>query len=69
MPKKIDGYFITDEAKRRFRIWLLDNKLSMNKFAKKAGASRQYFEQVLNRKIKVTPNVIEWFKKGGYELL
>ncbi len=69
MGKKKPGHYITPAAKRRFEIWLLDNKLSINKFAKQAGCSRQYLTRALDGQISITNTVREWFKKGGYELL
>lgn len=67
--KKIDGYYVTETARLRFRKWLLVNKLTVNKFAKGCGCSRQYIERVLKGETKVTPSVLEHFKKGGYETL
>ena len=64
-----EGYFITKEAKRNFRIWLIDKNLTVNKFAKNCGVSRQYIESVLNGKIKITSTVLAHFRKGGYECL
>ena len=69
MPKIKDGYYITEEGKRRFKIWLLDNDLSLPQFAAKAGCSRQYLQRVIDGKVKVTENVRERFLKGGYEII
>lgn len=69
MSKEKQGYKITPAAKRRFKIWLLDNNLSVTKFAKKCGVTRQYISAALDGKIKCTDSVIETFKKGGYELI
>lgn len=63
------GYFITEAALLRFKKWLLNKKLTVNKFSKKTGCSRQYIERVLNGKAKITINVREHFKKGGYDCL
>ena len=62
-------YKITPEAKKRFLIWLIENDLSLTKFAKKAGCSRQFLTRALDGKINITKTVIDWFKKGGYELI
>ena len=66
---KKQGYFITEEARLTFKRWLLDNKLTVNKFSKGCGCSRQYIERVLQGKAKITDSVLAHFKKGGYELL
>ncbi len=67
--KAKESYFITPTAQRRFKVWLIDNNLNINSFAKKIGVSRQYIERVIKGQISITPKVREWFKKGGYELL
>ena len=69
MSETKTSHYITAQAKRRFNIWLLDNNLTVNSFAKKVGVSRQYIQSALNGKISITSTVREWFKKGGYELL
>lgn len=66
---KKDGYFITKQAHTRFKKWLVDKNLTVNKFAKGCGCSRQYIERVLKGDAKITPSVIEHFKKGGYDCL
>ena len=66
---KKPGYFITEEARTRFKKWLIDQNLTVNKFAKGCGCSRQYIERVLQGKAKITSSVIEHFKKGGYAYL
>ena len=68
MPRK-EGYYISESAAKRFKLWLFKNNMSLNQFAKKAGCSRQYLTRALNGQIKITSVVREWFKKGGYELL
>lgn len=69
MSNVANGYYMTEQATRRFRIWLLDNKLTLPQFAKKAECSRQYLERVLSGKVKVTQKVQDRFLKGGYELV
>lgn len=70
MPVKYEcSYFATPKAKRRFKIWLMDNELSITQFAAKCGVSRQYISSVIDGKIHVTPTVIATFKKGGYEII
>lgn len=64
-----NGYFITEDARLTFKKWLLENNLTVNKFAKGCDCSRQYIERVLNGKAKITSSVLTHFKKGGYELL
>lgn len=66
---KKQGYFITEEARLTFKKWLLENNLTVNKFAKGCGCSRQYIERVLKGKAKITTSVLAHFKKGGYQLL
>lgn len=69
MPIKYEStYKMTEKSKQAFKIWLVKNGLSMNAFAKNCGVSHSYISDVVNGKIKVTPTVIETFKKGGYEL-
>lgn len=64
-----EGYYITPEAAERFKIWLVVNHLSMRKFCKNTGCTRQYLMAALSGKIKCTENVRQKFKNGGYELL
>lgn len=64
-----DGYFITEVARMRFKKWLVVKKLTVNKFSKKCGCSRQYIEKVLKGNAKITASVKERFKKGGYYLV
>ena len=63
------SYKITDAAKKRFKVWLVQNDLNIGSFAEKCGCKRQYIQRVLGGSINVTPHVIEVFKKGGYDLL
>lgn len=63
-----EGYFIENEQRIKFKIWLTINNLSLNQFSKNCGCSRQYLSQVLSGKKKVTQIAIEHFKKGGYDL-
>lgn len=69
MPIKKDGYYISEQARYRFKLWLFNNNLSISKFAKKCGVSHQYINAIINGKIKITDTVIATFKKGGYELI
>lgn len=69
MPIVKEGYFITKQAHTRFKKWLVDKNLTVNKFAKQCGVSRQYLEQVLAGKKKITSSVRATFLKGGYEIL
>ena len=64
-----NGNYITEAAKLRFKKWLVVKGLTVNKFAKGCGCSRQYLEQILAGKKKITESVRDHFKKGGYELL
>lgn len=69
MPIVKEGYFITKQALTRFKKWLIDKGLTVNRFAKQCGCSRQYLEQVLAGKKKITPAVRDRFEQGGYVLL
>lgn len=69
MPTKKEGYFMTKQARHRFKVWLLNNDLSMSKFAERCGVSRQYISAVITSKVKITDSVIATFKKGGYDLI
>jgi len=62
-------YFITEQARVRFKKWLVDQNLTVNRFAQGCGCSRQYIERVLKGKSKITPSVLGHFKKGGYNYL
>ena len=64
-----ESYFITEEARLRFKKWLIDQKLTVNKFAPLCGCSRQYLEQILGGKKRITAKVREHFRKGGYPYL
>ena len=63
------SYLISEEAIKRFKVWLVQNDMTVNSFAKKCGCKRQYLQRVLYGKINVTPHIIEVFKKGGYDLI
>lgn len=70
MPKKYTcSYSATQTARKRFKRWLVDNDLSITRFAKACGVSRQYISAVIDGKVHVTPTVIETFKKGGYDFI
>ena len=66
MPIKKEGYFITKQAHTRFKKWLVDKNLTVNRFAKQCGCSRQYLEQILAGKKKITAAVHKRFETGGY---
>ena len=69
MSRPVVNYKITPAAKKRFKKWLFDNELTITSFARRCGVSRQYIDSVVKGKNTITPTVIAWFKKGGYELL
>lgn len=69
MPLVKEGYFITNQAQTRFKKWLVEKHLTVNRFAKQCGCSRQYIEQVLSGKKKITENVRITFQVGGYPYL
>lgn len=69
MPKIVDGHMVTEKARMRFKVWLVQNNLSMSKFAKRCGCSHQYLSKAINGKIKITKAVVDKFRKGGYEFL
>ena len=69
MPKKIEKYYVTEEARERFRKYLFDERLSFSAFCKKAGACRQYLDRVIRGDLPVTPTIREHFKRGGYDYL
>lgn len=66
---KKEGYFITEEARLHFKLWLVEKGLTVNKFSKNCGCSRQYIERVLKGGAKITSSVLAHFKKGGYDCL
>lgn len=69
MPIIKEGYFITKQALTRFKKWLVDKNLTVNRFAKLCGCSRQYLEQVLKGNKKITSSVRAKFHQGGYDFL
>lgn len=69
MPIRKEGYYITKQAKLRFKKWLIDKNLTVNSFAKQCGVSRQYIEQILAGQKKITNAVLDRFEKGGYTYL
>lgn len=68
MPHK-ENYYITEEAKERFRKYLFDERITFAAFCRRAGATRQYLDSAIKGKIKITSTVRAYFKKGGYDLL
>lgn len=69
MSKNKDSYYITEEAKERFRKYLFDERISFNAFCKRAGACRQQLERAYKGQIPITSTIREHFRKGGYDLL
>lgn len=69
MKTNKESYVMTEEARLRFKTWLLGKHLSVNKFAPLCGCSRQYLEQILSGKKRVTAKVRQHFRKGGYPYL
>lgn len=69
MPIRKESHYITDAARKRFKLWLFKNDLSFNQFAKRCGVSRQLLDRVIKGNRPVTHTIREHFKKGGYELL
>ena len=63
------SYKITEEARKRFKIFLVRNDLTFEAFAQRCGCKRQYIQRVISGKVNVTPHVIEVFKRGGYDLI
>lgn len=68
MPRP-ENYYITEEARERFRKFLFDEHLSFAAFCKRTGVCRQYLERVYKGQIPITAHIREAFKKGGYEFL
>ena len=68
MPRE-NNYYITEEARERFRKYLFDERISFRQFCLRAGCCRQYLERAYKGEIPITPKIREHFKKGGYELL
>lgn len=69
MPLVKEGYFITKQANTRFKKWLIDKNLTVNRFAQQCGVSRQYIEQILAGQKKITEKVRFTFQTGGYPYL
>ena len=69
MPLVKEGYFITKQAHIRFKKWLIDKNLTVNRFAQQCGVSRQYIEQILAGQKKITEKVRYTFQVGGYPYL
>lgn len=69
MSRPIKNYKITPAAQKRFKRWLFEHDLSFSEFARRCGTTRQYLDNAIKGKITITPTVIEWFKKGGYDLI
>lgn len=64
-----NNYYITEEARERFRKYLFDERISFRQFCIRAGACRQYLERAYKGEIPITPKIREYFKKGGYDLI
>ena len=69
MPIVREGYSITKQALTRFKKWLIDKNLTVNRFAQQCGVSRQYIEQILAGQKKITEKVRYTFQVGGYPYL
>lgn len=63
------SYKITESARKRFKVWLVKNNITLVEFAKKCEVSRNYIYKILNGQRNITKSVLETFRKGGYELL
>jgi transcriptional regulator with XRE-family HTH domain len=69
MPKRNkDAFLMSETQTRKFKMWLFMNGLTIRKFAVNCGVSAQYIDAILNRKVYVSPKVIETFCKGGYTI-
>lgn len=69
MPKiYLNKFTMTPEHKKRFKMWLFMNNLTIRSFAKNCGVSRQYISGVLDGLYPVTDKVVETFEKGGYTI-
>ena len=64
-----ENYYITDEARERFRKYLFDERISFAEFCRRAGVTRQYLDRAYKGQIPITRKIREYFKKGGYELI
>ena len=69
MPKKVESYYITESARKRFKKWLFENELTFRQFSIRCDVSRQYLDKAIKGIIPITDSVREHFKKGGYEYL
>lgn len=67
--KKRNSYVMTNRAVIRFKKWLVEQNISMSKFAQNCGVSKQYISSVVCGKNYITAKCREVFKKGGYTLL
>lgn len=68
MPNVRKSKLITKKQKREFMIWLINNDLTISKFAKSCGVTRQYIYAILKGRVGLTERTKEIFLKGGYEL-
>ena len=62
-------YVITNTAKKRFKVWLVQNGITLRQFANKCNVSAAYISKVINGKSHITPKCLEIFQRGGYKLL
>lgn len=62
-------YIATKTAKKRFKVWLIQNNISLREFASRCGVSAAYVSKVINGKSHITEQCLGIFRKGGYELL
>lgn len=59
----------TKKDKLAFQYWLLENGLTIRKFAQNCGVSHQYISDVICGKINTTEKIIETFKRNGYQIV
>lgn len=64
-----EGYYVTQEARIRFKKWLIDEGINFSQFCKRSGGCRQYMDKIIKGEVKITKQNREWFKRGGYDLL
>lgn len=61
-------YYMDYRKQVDFKIWLVKNKLTTQRFAIRARASVEYINLVIDGKVPVTQNVRDVFERGGYIL-
>lgn len=58
--------YFDEKEKVKFRKWLLEKNLTMQKFANKIGVSVSYISFIASGKKAYTEKARKLFKKGGY---